>query len=106
MESFLKSLFRLNRDDEILLLLSQVMTNEHHVSPPPTLKSFNRKIHVFALRSRWHDIFPRSLSSSISYNNLQATLLVSSIIKLSLSTLHRSWLKRCEMVHAALSRDT
>ena len=38
-------------------------------------------------------------------DELQDVILVSSIIKLSLSTLHILWLKQCEMVHATLSGE-
>ena len=106
MELLLQSLIRMIRCDETLLIISQVMTNDKHPSPPPRLQGLHRKIHEFGLRSLWCGIFPRSLSSAISSDKLQATLLVSIIIKISLSTLHKLWLKRCKMVHATLSSDT
>ena len=105
-EWFLQSLFKLKRDDETLLLLSYVMTNYQHLSPPPRLQGLRRNLHKCGLRSLWYGIFPLSLISAISSDKLQDTLLVSSIIKLSLSTLHRLWLKRCEKVHATLSGDS
>ena len=106
MESFLHSLLRINRNDDILLLLSQVITNDYHPSPPPKRQGLYRKLHEFGLCLLQHGVFPQSLSSTISSDRLQTTLLASRIIKVSFSTLHRLWPKRCEIIQVALSGNT
>ena len=82
MESFIQSLFRLNRDDKTLLLLYQVITNDHHPSLPLRLKILQWKLRGFGLRSLCYSIFLRSMSSTILSGKHQASILVSSIIKL------------------------
>ena len=88
----------MDRENETLLLLSQVTTNDSSPSNPSRLQG-----HDVGIRLLWHGVFPTCLSSNISLDKTQATVLVSRIIKLSLPTMYRLFLKRCEMLNSTFS---
>ena len=75
-------------------------------STPDSRRLLSSLLSQFPLRTLQHGFFPKIFVEAVHPDLLRAREIASKWIRLTISTLHLLWLKRCEIVHCKLDGET